>query len=586
MIEEPLHAIGVILAVAIGCQWLAERLRIPSVLLLLMAGVATGSVIDPDELLGELLFPLVSLGVGILLFEGGLSLRWKQLGAATQPVVRIVTLGVLVTWAVGAIGASTILDLDTDLALLLGAILTVSGPTVVIPLVRAVRPREPSASILRWEGILIDPVGATLAIVVLDTILEEKSTAGIIVLVISTIAAGLVVGVTIGVVLVELLRLHQISDHLQIPVTLAAVVGAFAGADALRPEAGLVATTVVGLVIANQRRTSAGHIYEFNENLGSIVLGVLFIILGARVDLDAVIDEAPAALALLALLILIARPLAVLAATAGTSTGWRDRAFITLMAPRGVVAASVASLFALELEEHGIDPGPMVEVTFVIVVGSVALAAATARLAARWLHVAQPDPTGVALIGGHRFALDLAERLAALRVPVLLVGLDDQQADAAAERGLLTYRGRLDAEDLLDVTKAVGIRTAVALSGTDHLDAYGITRLTEAVGRANVYRLGHDGADGAGHSDVSARLVLPDRFTPTLIEELLDDGHTLDTQSADALVDGWVVICAVTEEGEVKFEADETHRVDGDHLIVLGPGLSEPASESEPEPST
>ena len=575
MIEEPLHAIGVILGVAIGCQWLAERLRVPSVLLLLIAGVATGSIVDPDELLGHLLFPLVSLGVGILLFEGGLSLRWRQLGAATQPVVRIVTLGVLVTWVVGALGAKLILDLPTNIAVLLGAILTVSGPTVVIPLVRAVRPREPSASVLRWEGILIDPVGATLAIVVLDTILEDRSAGGVALLVFTTIASGLVIGLLAGVVLIEALRRHLISDHLQIPVTLAAVVGAFAGADAIRPEAGLVATTVLGLVVANQRRTSASHIYEFNENLGSIVLGVLFVILGARIELDTVVDEIPGALALLALLILVARPLAVLAATTGTSTGWRDRSFVTLMAPRGVVAASVSSLFALELEEHGIDPGPLVQVTFIIVVGSVALAAATARSAARWLHVAQPDPTGVALIGGDRFALDLGELLAAERVSVLLVGLDDDQADAAAERGLLTYRGRLDAEDLIEATKAVGVGAAVALSGTDHLDAYGITRLAEAVGRANVYRLGYDGeGDDEGSSEVTARLVLPNRFTPNLIEDLLAEGKRLEVVPADEIQSGWVAICAVTTDGRVRFDVDETHRGEGDRLVVLGPDLS------------
>lgn len=253
MIEEPLTAIVVISLAAFLCQWLAARLAMPSVLFLLAAGIALSGLIDPDELFGELVFTFVGLGVAILLFEGGSSLTWRRLQTGRQTVIRLVTIGALVAWVVGATAAALVLDVDVQVAILIGSILIVSGPTVVMPLLRVVRPREPTASILRWEGIVIDPIGAGLAIVVLDAIIEDRSPARIGLRVVSTFSAGIVVGLAVTALAIVMLGRRLIPDHLQVPAILAAVIASYGLANELRPESGLIAVTVLGLGFANQR---------------------------------------------------------------------------------------------------------------------------------------------------------------------------------------------------------------------------------------------------------------------------------------------------------------------------------------------
>ncbi|MEL6982802.1 MAG: cation:proton antiporter, partial [Actinomycetota bacterium] len=179
-----------ILAVAAVCQVVSTRLNLPSVLPLLVAGVSLSSVIDPDAILGDLLFTGVGLGVAVLLFEGGTGLHWDRLRQGKVPVLRLVTIGAAIAWVVGLTAATLVLDVEFELAVLIGAILIVSGPTVVMPLLRVVRPRQPTSSILRWEGILIDPVGAGIAIVVLDAIIEQRSPGRILLQVLTTFAAG------------------------------------------------------------------------------------------------------------------------------------------------------------------------------------------------------------------------------------------------------------------------------------------------------------------------------------------------------------------------------------------------------------
>lgn len=572
MITDPLSAIAVIVGAAVLCQLVAARANVPSVLFLLVAGVAMSSVIDPDAIFGELLFTGVGLGVAILLFEGGTGLHWSNLRTGKVPVLRLVTIGALVAWAIGTVAANLFLDIDTEIAVLIGAILVVSGPTVVIPLLRVVRPRQPTSSILRWEGILIDPIGAGVAIVVLDAIVEERALSRSLLRVVTTFGAGLAVGGLVSVVLVVGLRRRLIADHLQVPATLAMLVVAYAGANALRPEAGLVAATLLGMAFANQRRAPAAHIAEFNEHLGATVLGVLFIVLGARVDIAEIIDTLGPSLLIIAVLVLVARPATVLVSTVGTSLSWRDRGFIMVLAPRGVVAAAVASLFALELEHNEIDPGPLVPVVFTVVVGTVTLTGLAARFAARQLRVAQPKPNGLVMIGGGRFSIELAEVLAHHRVPTLHVGLDDDDANRAAQLGQLAYQGRLDSEDFPETVRAVGIAAAVALSGTDHLDAYASERIARVIGSANIYGPTNQAVDPEPGTTrtVARQTLLPPELVDEDLEGLMDRGYRLKAVPGYAPIPGWFTLGRVNEEGFLVFDKDPSRASETDHLIQFG----------------
>lgn len=466
------------------------------------------------------------------------------------------------------------LDVDTKLAVLVGAILIVSGPTVVIPLLRVVRPRQPTASILRWEGILIDPVGAGIAIVVLDAIIEERSPGRILLRVVTTFAAGLAAGGIASLIILALLRRRLIADHLQIPTTLAALIGAYSVANTLRPEAGLIAATILGLAFANQRRAPAAHIAEFNEHLGATVLGVLFIVLGARVELQTIVDNLGPSLVIIAALVLVARPLTVIASTRGTGLSWRDRGFLMVLAPRGVVAAAVASLFALELEHDELDPGPLVPVVFTVVVGTVLLTGIVARFAAKRLRVAQPEPNGVALIGGSRFAIELADTLALFDIHTMHIGLDDDDTELAAARGQLVYSGRLDTDDFAEAVKAIGIRSAVALSGTDHLDKYASERIARVIGTADLYGVSDAAIETQpGTTDtVRPQRVLPANLTADRLSALLDDGYVVVTGPGNRPRPNWLTLGHVNSSDQLTLDPDPYNADDADTLIQFGPG--------------
>jgi NhaP-type Na+/H+ or K+/H+ antiporter len=362
MAGTALLSLALILVLGVGASWLAWRLEVPSILLLLLAGFLAGPVagwLAPDQLFGDLLLPLVSFSVAIILFEGGLSLRVIELEEVGSVVRNLVTVGVLVTWIVTTGAAYLLLDLGFELSLLLGAVLVVTGPTVIVPLLRHLRPRANVSNALKWEGILIDPIGVILSVGVFRAILAPGARAPTALFV--TIGKALVLGTLVGIVgavaVYVALKRDWTPDVLHVPVTLAFVGAAFVAAEALQAEAGLVTATIMGVVLANREDFVKRHIVEFKENLRTLLIGFLFVVLAARLDLSDLTVVGPSSLAFLVVLFLVARPLAVWLSTIGSDLDWRERTFLSAMAPRGIVAAAIASVFALELAENNVLAG-------------------------------------------------------------------------------------------------------------------------------------------------------------------------------------------------------------------------------------
>ncbi|MBK8023978.1 MAG: cation:proton antiporter [Chloroflexi bacterium] len=295
-----------ILVLAIAAHWIAWRLRTPSILIFLTFGLIVGPflrLIDIDHLLGELLFPIVSLSIAIILFEGGLTLRFADLHRVRGVLRSILSLGVMVTWALTTLLAMLLLGFNVQMAVLLGALLVVTGPTVIIPLLRQVRPSGRVGSLLRWEGIVIDPIGVALTVLVFEAIVSTTPNDGIVILIsglLRTSLVGFIVGYLAARLLLELLRRHWLPDTLENPVTLVLVLAAFALSNLFQPESGLLTVTVMGVVLANQdlrilrrwrlsgggRIVSIDHILEFKETLQTLLVSSLFIILAARLRLE------------------------------------------------------------------------------------------------------------------------------------------------------------------------------------------------------------------------------------------------------------------------------------------------------------
>jgi CPA1 family monovalent cation:H+ antiporter len=493
---SPLGTLAGIGLLAIACQWLAWRVKLPAILFLLLAGIVAGPVtgwLDPNALFGELLFPFVSLAVAVILFEGSLTLRFDEIRGLQRVVRNLVTIGVLVTWLVTALATHYLLGFSWELAFLFGAISVVTGPTVIVPMLRTVRPKARVASVLRWEGIMIDPIGALLVVLVYEFIVSGQgsealghtlATFGL------TVLTGAGLGAAAAYGLGQLLRRHWIPDYLQNIATLTLVFGVFALSDRIEHESGLLAVTVMGMWLANMRGVAVREILDFKESLSILLISGLFIILAARVELEQLYTLGWSAVMVLLVIQFIARPLKVGVSAFGSNLSWRERALLAWIAPRGIVAAAVSALFALKLEERGYEQAQLlVPLTFLVIIGTVTLQSATARVIAKLLHVAEPEPRGLLIIGANRLARDLAKCLRDQGFHTLLVDTYWENIRAARMEGLATYYGNPLSEHADAHLDLVGIGRMLGLSPMAELNALAAQKFRGEFGANGVYTL-------------------------------------------------------------------------------------------------
>lgn len=494
--QEILLAFGGIGVAALGCQWLAWRLKLPAILFLLLSGIMAGPILgwlDPQELFGPLLMPLVSLAVALILFEGSLTLhlsQWREIGTVVR---RMVTLGALSTWVVISAATHWLLGFDWLLAILFGTLTLVTGPTVIVPMLRVVRPKAAVANILRWEGIVIDPIGALLAVVVYSFIIASAAGDGLsqsLLTFAGVILCGSAFGVAGGWLLGQVIRHQWLPEYLHNLASLAAVLGIFIASNQVMHESGLLAVTLMGMWLANMKGVDVRQILHFKENLSVLLISGLFILLAARLDLNALLDLGPAVLALLLVIQLIARPLNVALSTWGSQLNWRERALLAWIAPRGIVAAAVSAIFAIRLDEAG-HAGALllVPLTFAVIIGTVVLQSATARPLARLLKVAEPAPSGFLIVGANAPARALGTALQQLGSRVLLADSSWENIRAARMEGLPTYFGHPASQHADAHLDLVGLGHLLGLSPAGELNTLACTRFRHDFGHQRLFVL-------------------------------------------------------------------------------------------------
>ncbi|MBI1319742.1 MAG: hypothetical protein GC168_12455 [Candidatus Hydrogenedens sp.] len=611
MTLAPLLQLALVVGIGIAAQWIAWRIRIPSILFLLLAGWCAGPLlgwIKPDKLMGDLLMPVVALSVGLILFEGGMSLRYKELRSAGTVTWRLLSFGAAATWFLSTISAHYLLDFDWPVALLTGAILVVTGPTVIGPMLRHIRPSGQVGSVLKWEGIVIDPIGALLAVLVFESVAHASESGPFVHLMLSivrTIAVGGVLGVAAAYFLVFCLRRYWIPDYLQSPVTLAMVLFIFAVSNQVQEESGLLATTIMGVVMANQPGLMVRHLIQFKENLRVLLLSVLFILLSARLAFDYIntIDWRAAAFAVS--LVLVVRPVSVWLSTVGTGMPRNERLLLAWMAPRGIVAAAITSVFALEMEARGYeDAGRMVPVMFFVIAFTVALYGLTAPWIARRLNVTQPDPRGVLIAGAHRFSRDLAACLKECGIATLLVDRNWSNVSAGRLSGLNVVYGDILDETLVDDAVSRGMGRLLALTPNDKVNCLAALQFAEVFEHKNVYQLPlHKGAEaGLSGTEVPrhlmGRVLFRDGITYEMVNQRLEQGYRIKLTNINAnfTFDDYlkeygneaVPLIAVRDaDNDIIFTTEEKARVTaGSRVIGLVPPVSDAPPQPEPNPET
>jgi len=480
----------------IACQWLAWWARLPSIIFLLLCGIIIGpatGLLNPDQLFGDLLFPIVSLSVAVILFEGSLTLKIDEIRELRAVVRNLISIGGLITWLITAYATHYLIGFKLELAFLFGAVVVVTGPTVIIPMLRTVRPNAKIANILRWEGIVIDPLGALLAVLVFDFIISgsQENAVGKIMLIFGNIVLiGSIIGIIAGLGLGYILRRHLVPEYLRNVLALTLVFGIYAIADMVQHESGLLAVTIMGMTLTNLKNIDIDDILDFKESLSVLLISGLFIILAARIEILQLIETGWAALGILGVVMLVARPVSVFVSSIGSDLSFKERLLISWIGPRGIVAAAVAALFALRLEEANYPEASLfVPLTFLIIIGTVLIQSATAKSLANWLGVREPPPKGLLIVGAGNVARAIGKELQDNNFKVILTDSTWENTRSARMEGLDTYYGNPISEHAdrnLDLT---GIGRMLALSGRSNLDALASMRFKSEFGSNNVYEL-------------------------------------------------------------------------------------------------
>ncbi len=577
-------------------QWIAWRSRVPSILLLLASGLIVGPVLGlltPDEALGGALLPVVSLAVGFILFDGGMELTFREIRGASGVVWRLVTIGLLVTWIVALIASRYVLDLSLGLSMLVAAIVVVSGPTVVGPLLRYIRPSGVVGSVLKWEGIVIDPIGVLLTLLVFEVVLQRdlgKAPLLILETTLITVSAGVGLGLAAAWLLVESVRRFWVPDHLQNAVALVLVVGAFAGSNAIAHEAGLFATTVMGIALANQRRADIHGLQEFSESIRVILLSALFVVLAARLRVDDIRMLGWRELFFLLILVFVARPLSVLASVMRSKLSQHERGFLMCVMPRGIVAAAVSSVFAIRLQEANVAGAEtLVPIVFMVIIGTVVIYSIGAPVAARKFGLAEPSARGVLFAGAGFWTRLLAIELQRLGVRVVLVDTSHPHVTACQFDRLECVEGSVLSEQTIDDLDLAGIGRLLACTPNPWINALAAKRFERIFGKAEVFRVRSAASESSGQRDETAerqtRWLFGEGVTETQLEQRAEEGQRVHAVPIEEAASTATVIqrlgaealpmMVVSKEGKVlPITADGRRDLSpGDTLLVMSPAL-------------
>tara|TARA_R110002095_G_scaffold215072_1_gene208412 strand:+ start:3000 stop:4736 length:1737 start_codon:yes stop_codon:yes gene_type:complete len=524
-----------------ACQWIAWRVKLPAIIFLLPVGILAGPVfqwLQPDQLFGDLLFPFVSLAVAVILFEGSLTLKFQDIPGLARVIRNMITFGVLITWVVVAIATRVLLGFSWEISFLFGALMVVTGPTVIMPMLRTVRPKENVANILHWEGILIDPIGAILAVLVFEFIVSgganEGITTGLIVFV-KILLIGILFGIAGGFCFGFLLKKYWIPQYLYNIVALSFVCTDFAVSNMLEAESGLLSVTVMGIWLANMKALKLDDILDFKETLSILLVSILFILLAARLNLVAFIDLSWPAVGIFVVIQFLVRPLSVHLCAIGSKVTMAERHLLSWIAPRGIIAAAISALFAIKLESLGYQEATqLVPLTFFMIIGTVLLQSVTARPIAKALKVAEPDPKGFLIVGVNIVTETIAQELMNNGFRTLLTDQDWSSVTKAKLKGLYAYWGNPVSEHAERHLNLIGIGHLLAMSPHIELNALAAQYFRLEFGPKHIYSIRHHQPDNGKAEEKSnfkhgGRTLFDETISYEDLEKRLIDGAEIKT---------------------------------------------------------
>ena len=502
-----------IIILGIAAQWIAWRTRVPAILPLILIGLFFGPIstlfshdggkwIEPvfDAAHGHGLFPgqslfyFVSLSISIILFEGGLTLKMSEIQGVERAITNLVTIGSLVTFIGGGIAAHFFMDLSWQISFLFSGLIIVTGPTVIAPILRNVPLSRNIATVLKWEGIIIDPIGALVAVLVYEFIRSGEGgefTLHALQEFVKIVIIGTSIGFTAAYLLYSMIKKHLVPHYLLNVFTLALVLGIFVASDIMAHESGLLAVVVMGMVLGNLDVQEVKGILDFKESLSVLLISILFILLSANMDLshlELLLDWR--CLFLFAAVVFVLRPLGVFLSTTSSDLSTNEKLFISWVGPRGIVAAGIASLFGLKLVEKGVPGAEFITpLVFMIVLGTVLLNATTARLMARLLGVTQDKSTGVLIVGVNATSKLIAKYLQNSGRHIMLVDNNMNNVKRAQNEGLNAIEANIYKDDFKENLDFVDMGYLMAMTSSAEVNKFAVNKFRKDFGEEGAFRL-------------------------------------------------------------------------------------------------
>jgi NhaP-type Na+/H+ or K+/H+ antiporter len=504
---SPIMAFALVGAIGVGSQWLAWRLRLPAIVLMLVAGLAIGPGLGwfvPDRDIGPLVRPMISIAVAIILFEGGLTLNFHSLRDEAKGVSRLVFIGAPLGWLLSTLALRYGAGMSWESSAVFGGIMIVTGPTVIAPLLRTARLARRPASLLQWEAIVNDPIGALAAVLAFEVVLVLRTsvTVGNAIWELALgIGVALVLGAAGAAVVAWGFRKGRVPEYMKVPVLFALLLAVFAVSDTVLHESGLLAVTVMGIGIANADLPSYAELRRFKEHATILLVSGVFILLAAAIEFETLTALNWRAVVFILAVVLVVRPLTVFLSLIGAGVPWREQLLVALTGPRGVVLVAVAGLFGERLADLGVPDGATVApLAFVLVAVTVVVHGFTLAPFARMLGLSGGAVPGVLLIGGSRFTRGLAEALRKVEVPVLIADPNHNNLRAARSEGIPTYSGDILSESAEHWLELVSYDLVVAATENDAYNTLVATDLGPEFGRDNVYQIARQKMESARHA--------------------------------------------------------------------------------------
>ncbi|WLD93283.1 sodium:proton antiporter [Alkalihalobacillus sp. AL-G] len=497
MFDSVLFTIMLIVALGIGSQWLSWRFGMPAIVIMTVSGLIAGPLlgfINPAEDFGNIFNTVVSAAVAIILFEGSLNLDYREIKGLGRPIVRIVTFGALIAWILGSLAAHYLAGLSWAVSSVIGGLFIVTGPTVILPLLRQAKLKPRPAAILKWEGIIVDPLGALLAVFTFEIIkfllVQEVTIIALLMFFAASIFAGFL-GWACGRIAGWMMEKGHVPEFLKSPIVFAFVLTCFTLSDELMHETGLLAVTAMGITMANMHISSIDDMRHFKENMSVMLISAVFVMLTASLSWDTLFQVFNWQIGgyVLAMMFLV-RPLSIFLSTIGTDLSWQEKTLLGWIAPRGIVALTVSGYFAGSLLDAGYeDAGILTSLTLALVVATVCAHGFSIRGVAGKLGLAVDDQPGVLIVGGSSFSAKFGEVLRDLKIPVLITDSSWDRLVVARNLGVPYHRGEIlsDQTDYqLDLTPYDYL---LASTDIDSYNALVCTTFVPSFGRMDVYQL-------------------------------------------------------------------------------------------------